>query len=128
MKGTPLDNGGETFMTRLREANPGLRDLVYAAQAYDAVIITALGAAVAGTDAPAAIAKEINDVTKSGEKCTDFAACMAFVKDRKNIDYDGPSGPLEFSAPGEPQSATYVISEIQADGTIKPLTSERIGS
>ena len=50
-------------------------------------------------------------------------ACMALVKDRKNINCDGPSGPLEFSAPGEPQSATYVISEIQASGTIKPLTS-----
>ncbi len=128
MRGILLDAGGEAFVKRLREANPGLRDLIYAAQAYDAVVVTALAAAVAGTDEPAAIAKEINGVTKTGEKCTRFAACMTLVKDRKDIDYDGPSGPLEFTDPGEPRSVTYVISEIQADGTIKPLRSERVGS
>jgi branched-chain amino acid transport system substrate-binding protein len=53
---------------------------------------------------------------------------MTLVKDgKKNIDYDGISGPLEFTDPGEPCSATYVISEIQADGTVRPLRNERIG-
>lgn len=126
MRGTPLDTGGEVFVARLRQANPGLQDLVYAAQAYDAVVVTALAAAVAGTDEPAAIAKEINGVTEAGEKCISFAACMTLVKDGKNIYYDGPSGPLEFTDAGEPSSATYVISEIQADGTVKPLRSERV--
>jgi ABC-type branched-subunit amino acid transport system substrate-binding protein len=126
MKGTQPDAGSEAFVKRLREANPGLRDLIYAAQAYDAVVITALAAAVAGTDEPAAIAKEINGVTKVGEKCTSFAACMALVKDHKDIDYDGPSGPLEFADPGEPRSATFVISEIQADGTVRSLRSETV--
>jgi ABC-type branched-subunit amino acid transport system substrate-binding protein len=126
MKGTLPDAGGEVFVKRLREANPGLRDLTYAAQAYDAMVITALAAAVAGTDEPAAIAKEINGVTKAGEKCTIFAACMTLVKDHKDIDYDGTSGPLEFADPGEPRSATYVISEIQTDGTVRPLRSERV--
>ncbi|HKR51934.1 MAG TPA: ABC transporter substrate-binding protein [Pseudonocardiaceae bacterium] len=127
MRGTMLDAGDETFLKRLTETNPGLRDLNYAAQAHDAVVITALAAAVAGTDAPAAIAKEINGVTKIGEKCASFAACMTLVKDHKDIDYDGPSGPLEFTDPGEPNSATYVISEIQADGTVKALRSVRVG-
>jgi branched-chain amino acid transport system substrate-binding protein len=86
------------------------------------VVITALAAAVGNTDAPAAIAKKINDVTKVGEKCTSFAACMTLVKDRKDIDYDGPSGPLEFTGAGEPSSTTYVIHQIQTDGTVKPLS------
>jgi ABC-type branched-subunit amino acid transport system substrate-binding protein len=127
MKGTLPGAGGDAFVKRLREANPGLRDLTYAAQAYDAVVITALAAAVAGTDEPAAIAKEINGVTKTGEKCTSFATCMTLVRNRKDIDYDGPSGTLEFADPGEPSSATYVISEIQADGTVKPLRTEKVG-
>ncbi|MDQ3762633.1 MAG: ABC transporter substrate-binding protein [Actinomycetota bacterium] len=127
LKGTFPHTGDEAFVKQLTEANPALRDLIYAAQAYDAVVITALAAAVAGTDEPAAIAKEINGVTKLGEKCTSFATCMTLVKDGKDIDYDGPSGPLEFADPGEPPSATYVISEIQADGTVKPLRSERVG-
>jgi branched-chain amino acid transport system substrate-binding protein len=65
-------------------------------RAYDAVVITALAAAIAGTDLPAAIGKEINGVTRTGERCTSFVACMALVKEGKNIDYDGPSGSLEF--------------------------------
>lgn len=127
MKGTLPDAGDENFVNRLRESNPGLQDLAYAAQAYDAVVITALAAAVAGTDAPAAIAKEINDVTRSHdvtgnrERCTSFAACMTLVRDHKHIAYVGPSGPLEFTDHGEPSTATYVIGEIQADGTIKPV-------
>ena len=102
MKGALTDAGGEAFVKRLREANPGLRDLTYAAQAYDTVVITALAAAVAGTDAPTAVAKQIA--------------------------YDGPSGPLRLTDHGEPNSATYVINEIQADGTLKPLRSERVSS
>ncbi len=126
MKGILPYAGGEMFVKRLMETNPGLQDLTYAAQAYDAVVITALAAAVAGTDEPAAIVKEINGITKTGEKCTSFAACMTLVKDGKDIDYDGPSGPLEFTDPGEPCSITYVISEIQADGIIRSLGNERI--
>jgi ABC-type branched-subunit amino acid transport system substrate-binding protein len=126
VKGAQLDAGGEAFVKRLREANPGLRNLTYAAQAYDAVVITALAAAVAGTDAPAAVAKQINGVTRAGERCTSFAACMTLVKDHKAIAYDGPSGPLRFTDHGEPSSATYNISEIQAHGTIKTLRSETV--
>jgi branched-chain amino acid transport system substrate-binding protein len=121
MKGTLLAPGDEGFLKRLRKANPGLHDLNYAAQAYDAVVITALAAAIAGTDAPAAVAREINGVTKGGQRCPSFAACMALVKDRKDIAYAGPSGPLEFTDAGEPRSATYLVGEIQPDGTVKIL-------
>jgi branched-chain amino acid transport system substrate-binding protein len=126
MKGTLPTPGDEAFVKRLREANPGLQDVTYAAQAYDAVVITTLAAAVAGTDAPADVAKEIDGVTKAGEKCTSFAACMTLMKNHKAIAYDGPSGPLRFTDHGEPSLATYNISEIQADGTIKTLRSETV--
>ncbi|MEO7193482.1 MAG: ABC transporter substrate-binding protein [Pseudonocardiaceae bacterium] len=128
MKGTSPDAGDEAFVKRLRETNPGLQDLIYASQAYDAVVITALAAAVAGTDAPAAVAKEINGVTRAGERCISFAACMTLVKAHKPIAYVGASGPLRFTDHGEPSSATYVISEIQPDGTVKPLRSETVSS
>jgi branched-chain amino acid transport system substrate-binding protein len=104
---------------RLRQANPGLNDLSRAAQAYDTVVITALAAAIAGTDQPAAIAKQINGVTKGGEKCTNFNECMMLVKNHKDIAYVGACGPLEFTDAGEPGSATYLTGEIQADGAVK---------
>ncbi|MGH3924350.1 MAG: ABC transporter substrate-binding protein, partial [Pseudonocardiaceae bacterium] len=68
MKGILVDDGGEVFVRRLKEVNPGLQDFTFGAETYDAVVITALAAAVAGTDAPAAIAAQINGVTKGGEK------------------------------------------------------------
>ena len=51
----------------------------YGAETYDAIIITALAAAVAGTDDPSAVAAEINGVTGGGEKCTTFADCIALI-------------------------------------------------
>jgi branched-chain amino acid transport system substrate-binding protein len=49
---------------------------------------------------------------------------MTLVKAGKDIDYDGPSGLLDFTDPGEPCSIEYVIREIQTDGTVKPLRTE----
>src|SRR5262249_44892014 len=48
-------------------------DVLYAPETYDAVMITALATAIAGTDDPAAIARQINGVTRDGEACRDFA-------------------------------------------------------
>lgn len=119
MRGTLLYVGDDAFVKRLRQANPGLNDLSRAAQAYDTVVITALAAAIAGTDEPIAIARQINGVTKGGEKCTSFKECMILVKNHKDIAYAGACGPLEFTDAGEPSSATYLIGEIQADGAVK---------
>ena len=126
MKGIQPGAGRDTFVTRLREANPGLQDVSYAAQAYDTVVITALAAAIAGTDAPAAVAEQINGVTRDGQKCIDFPSCMALIMAGRDIDYDGVSGPLEFTGPGEPSVATYMIGEFQADGSIKTLRAEEV--
>lgn len=56
-----------TLASQVNPQDPGVH-LTYAPQAYDAVVVTVLAAAVAGTDEPAAIAKEINRITKTGEK------------------------------------------------------------
>jgi branched-chain amino acid transport system substrate-binding protein len=120
VKGTLPPNGGEDFAKRLRQISGGLRDVTYAAQSYDSVVITVLAAAIAHTDEPDLVAKEINGVTEGGRKCTSFAECIAHVKVGEDIDYDGLSGPLEFTDPGEPPTATYVINEIQPDGTVEP--------
>jgi ABC-type branched-subunit amino acid transport system substrate-binding protein len=128
MKGIQPYAGSEAFVARLKEVSPGLVDFTYAPHAYDAVVITALAAAIARTDAPAAIAQQINGVARGGEKCTSYAACIALVKQGRDIDYDGASGSLEFADVGEPSSATYVISEFQADGSVKPVRTVAVGS
>ena len=88
----------------------------FGAETYDAIVITALAAEVAGTDDPIAVAAEINDVTRGGEKCTDFASCRDIIAAGGDPDYDGIGGPYEFVDAGEPAAASFRIITYGTDG------------
>ncbi|MFM9083294.1 MAG: ABC transporter substrate-binding protein [Actinomycetota bacterium] len=118
MKGTtPLVELSQEFKDRLLEVDPALTDYSYAAETYDSVVIIALAVEKALDDG-IAYASEINGVTRDGEKCTDYASCLALVKDGKDIDYDGVSGPLEFAGNGEPLKASYGVLQFGADNRL----------
>ncbi len=88
----------------------------YGAETYDAMIITALAAEAAGSVDPEAIAAQINDVTRGGEKCTTFADCIEMVKAGTDIDYDGIGGPYDFIDAGEPSIASYQVVTYGTNG------------
>jgi ABC-type branched-subunit amino acid transport system substrate-binding protein len=116
MKGTtPLVDLSDEFKDRMLEIDPDLVDFNYGPESYDAVIISALAVEKAGTDG-SSYAEEINGITREGEKCTNYADCLALIKEGKDIDYDGASGPLEFSGNGEPTEASYGILEFGTEG------------
>lgn len=116
MKGTtPLVDLGDEFKERLKSVDPNLSDFNYAAESYDAAIVIALAAAEAKTDG-IAYADKINGITREGEKCTDFKSCNDLIADGKDADYDGASGPLEFSGNGEPTKASYGILQFGTNG------------
>lgn len=118
MKGTlPLVELSDEFKNRLKEIDPALEDYSYAAETYDSVVVIALAVEAAKTDG-IEFASEINGITRDGEKCTDFAACVELVKAGTDIDYDGVSGPLEFSGNGEPTVASYGVQVFGADNRI----------
>ena len=123
MKGTlpGVDVAGELadFRDALLGVDPDLIDFSYAAESYDAVIVTALAAIAAGSDDGVAVAAEINEVTRGGEKCTTFADCKALLEGGADIDYDGVSGPLDFIDAGEPSVASILILEFDETGTIQ---------
>jgi ABC-type branched-subunit amino acid transport system substrate-binding protein len=111
MKGTtPLVELGQEFKDKLLKVDPSLKDYNYAAETYDAVTIIALAAEKAKTDG-IDYAKEINGITRDGEKCKDFATCKAVLDKGGDPDYDGQSGPLEFAGNGEPLQASYGLLE-----------------
>jgi ABC-type branched-subunit amino acid transport system substrate-binding protein len=115
MKGTtPLVDLGDDFKNRMKEVDPELVDFNYGAESYDAVIIIALAAAEAKTDG-AAYAEKINGITRGGDKCTDYKACLEIITGGGDPDYDGASGPLEFSGNGEPTEASYGILQFGAE-------------
>ncbi|MEY4424673.1 MAG: hypothetical protein RJB56_300 [Actinomycetota bacterium] len=117
--------GGETdadFKQRasdLYKTNHGeeLKEFAYLAETYDAVILLALAAEQAGNDSGEAIAANMQSVSTGGEKVTDFAAGLAAIKDGKDIDYDGFSGPIEFDDNGDPTGASIGIHQYGKEGT-----------
>jgi branched-chain amino acid transport system substrate-binding protein len=116
VKGTsPLTDLSDEFTQRLLGVNPGLQDYLYAGETYDAVMITALAAQLAGSDNPAEVAAQINGVTRDGEKCGAWEECLALIEAGDDIDYDGASGPQEFSQNGEPTEASFGILVYRAD-------------
>ena len=110
VKGTlPAAELTDDFRERLLEVDPALVDFSYGPETYDAVVIIALAAAVAGSDNPAEVAARINGVTRDGEKCETFADCIELIDAGTDIDYDGPSGPQTFGPEGEPTEASFAI-------------------
>jgi len=102
----------DNFRQRLQHIDSDLTagsDYRKAPETYDAVVVTALAALAAGTDEPAAMARQINRITREGETCTSFTECADLIAAETDIDYDGLSGSLEFSHPGEPTTASYAV-------------------
>ena len=125
IKGTlPAAELTDDFRERLLEVDPDLVDFSYSAETYDAVIIAALAAIAAETDDPAVVATQINGVTRDGEACETFEDCVALLEDGEDIDYNGPSGPQEFSQPGEPTAASFAIMSYGDDNQIDDEATE----
>jgi branched-chain amino acid transport system substrate-binding protein len=109
------------FQERLLAVDPELIDFSYGPETYDAVIIVALAAAIAGTDNPAEVAAQINGVTRDGEVCETFADCLALIDAGTDIDYDGPSGPQTFGPEGEPTEASFKILTYDSGNRVENL-------
>ncbi|MEU7931669.1 ABC transporter substrate-binding protein [Micromonospora echinofusca] len=109
MKGTtPLTPLPEDFKNRLRSVDPKLGDFLYSAEAYDAVVISAIAAQLAGTTEPAAIAKQIVGVTNGGQRCETPAECLALARAGRDVEYRSVSlTRAGFTDAGEPSTASY---------------------
>jgi len=114
----------EDFQTRLQEYADGagieLDDtFAYGPESYDAAILIALAAQVAGDDG-AAHAGEIVNVTKDGEQCNTFADCLALIEAGTDIDYEGVSGSTDMSGNGEPILGSYAVQVYGDDNRLDP--------
>ncbi|MGY1689650.1 ABC transporter substrate-binding protein [Geodermatophilus sp. SYSU D01105] len=119
MKGTlPLTELSGDFRDRLMQIDPNLVDFNYAGETYDAIVITALAAQMAGTNDANVFKAYVNGVTVGGDKCEDFASCLEIVNGGGNPDYDGQSGPLSFTDAGEPAQASIGIQQFGDDNRI----------
>ncbi|WP_405805325.1 ABC transporter substrate-binding protein [Streptomyces sp. NBC_00210] len=125
MKGTaPASAANKQFVTELKKFAPSLKELQFAPQVFDCVTTIALAAEQAKSDDPGKFAKEMVGVTKDGEKCNSFATCKKLIAAGKDIDYDGVSGPLDFTDAGEPGQATIEVYTYNDKGQLQTLRTE----
>lgn len=108
MKGTaPMAQLSAEFIGRLKKIDTGLNDLLFAGETYDAVVISAIAAQVAGTTDPRQIAKQINGVTIGADPCNTVASCLDLARNGKDPAYRGVTVRNGFTAAGEPSTASY---------------------
>src|SRR6478735_488228 len=115
---TPLTDVGPAFQDRLKGINPGLIDFNYAGESYDAVVIAALAAEAGKSTAGRDIAANINAVTEGGTPCTSYQECLPLVQAGTDVDYNGITGKLDFTAAGEPSIGSYGKLKFGADNKL----------
>ena len=115
----------EEFSRRAAEfvppAEAGCRGCIR--RSYDAAVVMVLAAVAARSVDPAVYSAEVTGVTRGGEKCFEISQCLDMLVQGKDIDYDGPSGPLEFDENGEPSQGVYDIMEYDSQGVPMRLRS-----
>ena len=112
-------NGEATFGERFAAFAPPDTPTVFSAHMYDCLAILVLAAQVAQSSDPTVYVDEIIGVTRDGEKCSLIADCLEMVWAGTDIDYDGASGPLDFSPNGEPSLGVYDIIQYDAAGAVQ---------
>lgn len=123
MKGTaPASAENPEFLEALAEFAPDLGDNTqFAPQVYDCVVTMALAAEAAESVNAQDFKAEVNDVTSGGEECTTFEMCRDMLAEGTDIDYNGASGPLDFTDVGEPGRATIEVYEFDDAGVLQSI-------
>ena len=126
MKGTaPASADNPKFTKALKAFAPKLKELQFAPQVYDCVNVIALAAEKSKSTTAADFKAAFNEVTEGGEKCNDFASCKKLLDAGKDVDYDGASGPLDFTDVGEPGKATIEVYGYNAKGKLETLDTRQ---
>jgi neutral amino acid transport system substrate-binding protein len=125
------------FQARLLTVDPGLKDVSFAAEAYDAVTVAALAAARAQDDAGRSIAANLLAASggtvegstgePAAEACLTYKDCRAGLMSGPDINYDGESGPVAFDANGDITTATFTVYTYGADNNPAPTGRETAG-
>lgn len=113
------------FVARLLDVPDGRAQVLYGAQAYDCAISFALAAEASGSSDPDDILAALPDVTGGGgTTCTTYADCVALLDAGEDIDYEGPSGPIDLDEDGEPGGGRFLTANI-IDGAMRVVIDLR---
>lgn len=119
-------HGDADFQRRVRQEDPGAKNLRYAADAYDATMLLGLAAVAAGGDAGWQLRVALRGVSAGGTDCTSFGECVVILSDGHDPDYEGVSGPIEFTAVGDVGTAAFGLFTYSDRGELS-RTSDLVG-
>ena len=117
----PGAHPSDAFQAKLKAIQPGLSDFTYSAETYDGSILAALAAQKGGAVDGVTVQKNLAAVSgaKGGTECKTYKACLALLKDKKDIHYVGQAGIGPFNENGDPSSAS--IGVYKFDASNKPV-------
>lgn len=125
------------FQARLVAVDPGLKDLTFAAETFDAVNLAVLAAGKADDDAGRTIAANLIAVSggsvdgaapgQPGKPCRSFKDCQELLKSGSTINYDGESGPIAFDANGDITTANFMVFTYGPDNKARVSGREAAG-
>jgi branched-chain amino acid transport system substrate-binding protein len=95
----------------------------FAANARDCLVLIALAATRASSDAPDEMASFLSDVSDGGVSCRDFAECVALVTAGRNVDYGAVGGDVEIGSTGDPTSYRFERWRFDDQGVDVPITA-----
>lgn len=96
-------------------------DFTYTAETYDAIVLAALAAQKGGATDGTTVQKNLMAVSGStkGKECDSYKACLALLKDGKEIQYKGQTSIGAFNDAHDPSSASIGVYKYDADN--KPV-------
>ena len=111
----------EEFQKNVKSFNAKVTDFTYTAETYDAIVLAALAAQKGGSADGKTIQANMAAVSGStkGEKCDSYKACVALLKDGKEIQYQGQTSIGAFNDAHDPSSASIGVYKYDADN--KPV-------
>ncbi|HEY9697148.1 MAG TPA: ABC transporter substrate-binding protein [Trichocoleus sp.] len=100
---------------------------VYDPNSWDAAAVMVLAAEAAKSNTGAAVKDKIAQVANApGEKVSDVCKALALVREGKDIDYQGASGPVDFNAEGD-VVGSYDVWTIADDGKLQVKSTIQVG-
>ena len=111
----------EEFQKNVKSFNAKVTDFTYTAETYDAIVLAALAAQKGGATDGTTVQKNLMAVSGStkGKECDSYKACVALLKDGKEIQYQGQTSIGAFNDAHDPSSASIGVYKYDADN--KPV-------
>lgn len=117
----PSAHPTEEFQKNVKSFNAKVTDFTYTAETYDAIVLAALAAQKGGATDGTTVQKNLMAVSGStkGKECDSYKACLALLKDGKEIQYKGQTSIGAFNDAHDPSSASIGVYKYDADN--KPV-------